>query len=193
MPTNLTYHYLSDILLVIKYNVMKKLRPNRMTGKWFVCTICGKKYYKTKSQIKNCSGKYCSSECYWNYLKKHTPKHLIEINKKKYLLPIKCKLCGKLFKPVNAKQKYCCSICYHKATTTLKEIVCPNCGKLFKPTVFTQTYCSKECANKRERKNWNSWKKGKPLSKENASNIQKALIEHYDRVGRKSRRKKHSL
>ena len=70
------------------------------------------------------------------------------------LKPIKCKFCGKEFKPTQTQQKFCCDSCRIKYFSKLQgeqvkadrkvKKTCPVCHKAFLGNP-RDTYCSKEC------------------------------------------------
>lgn len=61
----------------------------------------------------------------------------------------KCPVCGKIFHPRPASQKYCSQSCYHGYVTQQSyERICPCCGKTFKARHIYNIYCSKACSDK---------------------------------------------
>ena len=76
------------------------------------------------------------------------------------LKPIKCKFCGKEFKPTQTPQKFCCASCrikyfgkkqgeYEKEKRKVEK-TCPICNKKFIGT-SRDNYCSKECYNEAQK------------------------------------------
>lgn len=89
------------------------------------CKICNKEIVKTKSQIKNGEGKYCSKRCYSiaqkgidlfsNKVRGIRPKVRVEID---------CVICGKRFETIPSKigiRKFCSKSCYLMAHRTILE------------------------------------------------------------------------
>lgn len=58
-----------------------------------------------------------------------------------------CKKCGKEFKTVSSKRKYCSKECSYSDRQHMVKI-CPICGKEFQPEKRNTKYCSKECSIK---------------------------------------------
>jgi hypothetical protein len=131
----------------------------------FICKVCGKVFYRNKYQIQHSKGEFCSYKCYWETMKGKLNHNLNWSDHPKQSR--ECLFCHKQFLPNNSKTKYCNSICYHNST--------------IKPKIKNI-----------RRSDWNSWKKNVPLSKSNAKKISIAIKKHYDKIGRKDIRNKHS-
>ena len=72
---------------------------------------------------------------------------------------IKCRCCGKMFRPASSKIKLCSDECRqtmhrkqvrvavkrYKARGVITEKTCPICGKVFDPQGTPKKYCSPEC------------------------------------------------
>ena len=72
---------------------------------------------------------------------------------------IKCRCCGKMFRPANSKVKICSDECRlmmkrrcavnavrrYRAKGAITEKTCPICGKVFDPQGTPKKYCSPEC------------------------------------------------
>jgi hypothetical protein len=110
-----------------------------------ICEYC--KTAVTKHQPK--SRRFCSRQCYFNYIKKNPPKS------KKGRIKI-CLHCGKKFyvSKCNIKRKYCSSKCYHGYYNKYIKIKCLTCRKIIKikKTPYNLNhlpkYCSRECCNR---------------------------------------------
>ncbi len=103
------------------------------------CLNCGKKFIRPKRE----NPKFCSQKCYFEY------------RKKKALVAITCKNCGKIFYTTNyykkLGRKFCSREChkqYVKQHPVRVPLTCPTCQK----TIFVlpcvakyQKFCSLEC------------------------------------------------
>ena len=75
------------------------------------------------------------------------------------MIAIKCRCCGKMFRPANSKVKICSDECRlmmkrrcavnavrrYRAKGVITEKTCPICGKVFNPQGTPKKYCSPEC------------------------------------------------
>lgn len=64
--------------------------------------------------------------------------------------PIPCQQCGRPFKQLDAKQKFCCWSCKNDSRnmdrlTVRQKAACQHCGKEFQQTRSDMVYCSKKC------------------------------------------------
>lgn len=127
---------------VNKYCSRECFNESQKTSVLKVCSVCGKVFEKTPSQLKvNGAGKYCSMECSTEARKK--PIELV------------CHTCGKKYiaAPSDIKGgrgKYCSRECF-KNQDILETCTCLNCGKSFEyPKSQIKKgrgkYCSKECS-----------------------------------------------
>ena len=137
--------------------------------KTLICEHCGKTFLTKKSDAR-----FCSRDCYNNYIKIHGGNHKPRSEKVK----VQCAECGKIeYVTLSRAKKYnCCSIeCmgkfnskrYNKKIT----LVCPICGKEYKCQQSKKKH-HKTCGDKQCRSKWLSQiRKGK-----NNSNYRKIEI-----------------
>lgn len=120
----------------------KKLRPERRTGVYKICPICGKKFYVQKHAISR--AKYCSRKC---------AREGSKIPKKK------CAVCGKYFKPRAVEGNPCCSAeCGHIYRKKGEYRKCDNCGKeiyvrLCMLKKHKNHFCDSKCRNEYQGRN----------------------------------------
>lgn len=140
-----------------KVNHIPKLYQPHRKPKIVTCGLCGKKFLRAASSIKNTN--YCSLECNYNSQR----------------VKLKCNSCKKTFirqksylNTFKFKHYYCtkeCYLKYKKSTAKFETVECSICGdkitkKLWriKRNKSKKFFCSKECGTKFRKK----YSKGRP-------------------------------
>lgn len=131
------------------------------------CVYCGKIFERSKSDVKNYGGKYCSRKCHYEH-EKETGAHRGKKNSRYNQLERICKYCGKKFNVPPARIEdsrgiFCSKQCSNTAQSEFEEYRgenspcfssikrnCRFCGKEFfeKPSRLSHgrgKFCSKQC------------------------------------------------
>lgn len=109
------------------------------------CPICGNAFIPKRIDSVCCSGK-CTAKLY-RQLHKKTYKKI-------------CVQCGREYKAVDKRRKYCCELCaenarnkrelerYHTKKEVIESKICEQCGNEFQPKTRKARFCSKACASR---------------------------------------------
>lgn len=110
------------------------------------CCICGKTFFRTKSDVNRGRNKFCSKACSG-----------VSVSRKAKMLKEEreCLYCGKSFLTgsVNDRKKFCSTLCWSLFNQKKPSIVgeqkeCPVCHKYFEVKDKRQKVCSLVCAGK---------------------------------------------